>query len=57
MASLLALDLITAVQVARKLADRMPGFFAGFDLVAQEDKGYPLIDFIGKSYGNRFIQN
>ena len=26
----------------------IPEFFAGFDLVSQEDKGFPLIDFLGK---------
>ena len=35
------------LQVARDLKELMPEFFAGFDLVAQEDIGYPLADFIG----------
>jgi len=32
--------------IARKLSKTMPSFFAGFDLVAQEDLGQPLIKFI-----------
>jgi len=29
------------------LKQEIPEFFAGFDLVSQEDKGFPLIDFLG----------
>jgi adenosine deaminase CECR1 len=34
------------LMIARMLQDEMPQFFAGFDLVAQEDVGFPLADFI-----------
>ena len=31
--------------LAQQLLEQFPGFFVGFDLVSQEDKGRPLIDF------------
>ncbi|KAJ2940164.1 hypothetical protein O0L34_g11729 [Tuta absoluta] len=33
------------IQLARKIKEDMPEFFAGFDIVGQEDLGNPLIDF------------
>lgn len=35
----------TALELANKLKDEMPEFFAGFDLVGQEDIGKPLFEF------------
>lgn len=31
---------------ATKMKEMFPGYFAGFDLVGQEDKGTPLIGFL-----------
>lgn len=33
------------VSIAKELKRELPDFIAGFDLVGQEDKGEPLIDF------------
>lgn len=35
-----------SLELAKDLKREMPEYFAGFDLVGQEDKGRPLIDFI-----------
>jgi len=37
---------VTDLEVAKVLQAELPEFFAGFDLVAQEDKGFPLVDFV-----------
>ena len=33
------------MRTARSLKQELPNFIAGFDLVGQEDKGVPLVDF------------
>lgn len=39
-------DVRRSLDLARELKREMPEYFAGFDLVGQEDLGRPLIDFI-----------
>lgn len=34
------------LKVAKRIKGDMPYYFAGFDLVGQEDKGNPLVDFV-----------
>ena len=34
--------------IARQLREKLPDFVAGFDLVGQEDKGQPLVEFATK---------
>lgn len=40
------LDVRKYIETAIKLKEQFPNFFAGFDLVGQEEMGKPLIDFI-----------
>ncbi|KOB58090.1 Adenosine deaminase related growth factor [Operophtera brumata] len=41
-------ELDAYIETARSLKNQVPEIFAGFDLVGQEDKGKPLIDFVPK---------
>ncbi|GBP35733.1 Adenosine deaminase 2 [Eumeta japonica] len=41
------------IDMARRIKSDMPEFFAGFDLVGQEDLGAPLLDFLSELEGAR----
>lgn len=41
-------ELATYLETAKRLKNKVPEIFAGFDLVGQEDMGRPLIDFVPK---------
>ncbi|CAH2238459.1 jg13096 [Pararge aegeria aegeria] len=52
-APLRAVDIETVkeyISIARKLKENFPDFFAGFDLVGQEDLGSPIKDFLEVLY-------